>query len=78
MAASLAGPIARKRCHALSVFFLRQILRQIGSTESWLPIVGHSSLDIILTYYHVSEDELLRAVDSVDFEAVLGGKRDEK
>jgi hypothetical protein len=35
-------------------------------------IVGHSSLDIILTYYHVSEEELLGAVDGVDFGAVFG------
>ena len=45
-------------------------------------IVGHSSLDIILTYYHVSEDELPCAVDGVDFAAVLGevneGKEGEK
>ncbi len=37
-----------------------------------MKIVGHSSLDIILTYYHVSEDELLDAVDGVDFAAMLG------
>jgi hypothetical protein len=148
LAASLDGPIARKRCHAISVFFLRQI----GSAESWPPVVGqglrarmpdelpfelagpgavddllrarrlwaqlnkakkaagltrgtlhgfrHSlvsmmananlspftvvkilgrrSLDVILTYCHVSEDELLGAVHSVSFEAVLEGKRNEK
>jgi hypothetical protein len=47
-----------------------------------MKIVGHSSLDIILTYYHVSEEELLRAVDGVDVAAMLGAanerSRDEK
>jgi len=38
-----------------------------------MKIVGHSSLDIILTYYHVSEEELVGAVDGVNFEAVLSG-----
>ena len=42
-----------------------------------MKIVGHSSLDIILTYYHVSEDELLGAVDGVDFAAVLGETNEE-
>jgi hypothetical protein len=43
-----------------------------------MKIVGHSSLDIILTYYHVSEDELLVAVDGVDFDGVLGEVNEEK
>ena len=39
---------------------------------------SHSSLDIILRYYHVSEDELLGAVDGVNFAAVLGAVGDEE
>ena len=42
-----------------------------------MKIVGHSSLDIILTYYHVSADELLTAVDGVDFGAALGEPKEE-
>jgi hypothetical protein len=43
-----------------------------------MKIVGHGTLDIILTYYHVSAEELLQAVDGVDFGAVLGADRGEK
>ena len=41
-------------------------------------IVGQSGFGIILTYYRVSEDELLGAVDGVNFEAVLDEKTEEK
>lgn len=34
-------------------------------------IVEHKSLDIILTYYHVREEELVSAVDSVNFSSVV-------
>ena len=43
-----------------------------------MKIVGHSSLDIILTYYHVSEDELLGAVDEVNFDVAIGEEHKEK
>jgi hypothetical protein len=36
---------------------------------SRMKIVGHSSLDIILNYYHVLDEELLAAVDGVQFGA---------
>ena len=42
-----------------------------------MKIVGHSSLDIVLMYYHVSQEELLSAVDGVDFDAILGGRKNE-
>ncbi len=32
-----------------------------------MKIVGHKSLDIILTYYHEDEDELRGAVDEINF-----------
>jgi hypothetical protein len=38
----------------------------------------HRSLDIILTYYHVSEDELLDAVEGVNFDALLSDVNEEK
>jgi len=41
-------------------------------------IVGRSSLDIFLTYYHVREDELLGALVGVDFAAVLGNEKTEE
>ena len=36
-----------------------------------IEIVGHKSLDIILTYNHVREEELVSAVDSVNFGCVV-------
>jgi hypothetical protein len=42
-----------------------------------MKIVGHSSLDIILTYYHVGKEELLGAVDGIDFAAIVGAASEE-
>ena len=65
----------RGTLHSFRHFFVSTMANANVSPFKVMKIVGHSSLDIILTYYHVSEDELLGAVDGVDFAAVLGGGR---
>lgn len=40
--------------------------------------MGHSSLDIVLTYYDVSEDELLTGLDGVDFNKMLVAPKGEQ
>jgi integrase len=37
-----------------------------------MKIMGHSSLDIILTYYHLSDQEMLGALNARSFSAMLG------
>jgi len=36
-----------------------------------MKIMGHGSLEIVLLYYHVSDDELHMALDEVDFDKLL-------
>jgi len=36
-----------------------------------MKIMGHRSLDIILTYYHVDDQELLGAFAGLSFDAVV-------
>jgi integrase len=76
--AKKAAGVTRGTLHAFRHHFVSTMANANVSPFKVMKIVGHRSLDIILTYYHVSEDELLRAVDSVDFGAALGGKRNEK
>ena len=67
-----AAGVERGTLHSFRHFFVSTMANANVSPFKVMKIVGHSSLDIILTYYHVSEDELLSAVDGVDFAAVLG------
>ena len=64
--------VLRGTLHSFRHFFVSTMANANVSPFKVMKIVGHSSLDIILTYYHVSEEELLGAVDGVDFAAVLG------
>ena len=64
--------------HSFRHHFVSAMANANVSPFKLMKIVGHSSLDIILTCYHVSEDELLGAVDGVDFDAVLGEEKNEK
>jgi integrase len=68
----------RGTLHSFRHFFVSTMANANASPFKVMKIVGHSSLDIILTYYHVSEDELLGAVDGVNFGAVLGGASEEE
>ena len=70
--AKKAAEVKRGTLHSFRHFFVSTMANANVSPFKVMKIVGHSSLDIILTYYHVSEDELLGAVDGVDFAAVLG------
>ncbi len=70
--AKTAAAVQRGTLHSFRHFFVSTMANANVSPFNVMKIVGHSSLDIILTYYHVSEEELLGAVDGVDFAAVLG------
>ena len=70
--AKQAANVTQGTLHSFRHFFVSTMANANVSPFKVMKIVGHSSLDIILTYYHVSEDELLDAVDGVDFAAMLG------
>ena len=75
--AKKAAGVKRGTLHSFRHFFVSTMANANVSPFKVMKIVGHSSLDIILTYYHVSEDELLGAVDGVDFDAVLASEQEE-
>ena len=70
--AKTAANVKQGTLHSFRHFFVSTMANANVSPFKVMKIVGHSSLDIILTYCHVSEEELLGAVDGVDFAAVLG------
>jgi integrase len=74
-AKKLAG-VARGTLHSFRHFFVSTMANANVSPFKVMKIVGHRSLDIILTYYHVSHDELLSAVDGVDFSAAVSSKKE--
>jgi len=65
-AKKLAG-VSRGTVHGFRHFFVSTMANANVSPFKVMKIVGHKSLDIILTYYHVSSEELLSAVDGVNF-----------
>jgi integrase len=76
--AKRAAGVKRGTLHGFRHFFVSTMANANVSPFKVMKIVGHKSLDIILVYYHLSEDELLGAVDGVNFDAVLGQKSEEK
>ncbi len=68
--AKQAAGVKRGTLHSFRHFFISTMANGNASPFKLMKIVGHSSLDIILTYYHVGDDELLQAVDSVNFDSV--------
>jgi integrase len=72
--AKRAAQVARGTLHSFRRFFVNTTANAGVWPFKVMKLVGHSSLDIISTYYHVSAEELLAAVDGVDFAAVLGGR----
>ncbi len=71
-----AAGVKRGTLHSFRHFFVGRMAN--ASPFKVMKIVGHSSLDIILTYYHVGEDELRDAVSGVSFDEVLGKERTTK
>ena len=69
--AKKAAGVKRGTLHSFRHFFVSTMANANVSPFKVMKIVGHGSLDIILTYYHVGEDELLGAVEGVDFAAML-------
>ena len=43
-----------------------------------MAILGHGSLDIVLSYYHVTQDELLGTLDGLPFESLQNGTWQER
>ncbi len=69
--AKKAAGVERGTLHSYRHFFVSTMANANVSPFKVMKIVGHSSLDIILLYYHIREDELLDAVDGVDFANLL-------
>jgi len=76
--AKKAAGVKQGTLHSFRHFFVSTMANAAVSPFKVMRIVGHSSLDIILTYYHVKEDELLGALVGVDFADVLGNEKTEK
>jgi integrase/recombinase XerD len=76
-AKKVAG-VERGTLHSYRHFFVSTMANANVSPFKVMKIVGHSSLDIILTYYHIDEDELLGAVDGVDFDVTPSENHGEK
>ena len=62
--------------HSFRHFFVSTMANANVSPFKVMKIVGHSSLDIVLTYYHVDQSELLGAVDGVNFDVVVSEKKE--
>ncbi len=73
--AKKAAGVKRGTLHSFRHFFVSTMANANVSPFKVMKIVGHRSLDIILTYYHASEGELLGAVD---FARVLTKEKNEK
>ena len=65
--AKKAAGVPRGTLHSFRHFFVSMMANANVSPFKVIKIVGHSSLDIILTCYHVREDELLGTVEGVEF-----------
>jgi integrase len=69
--AKQAAGVESGTLHSFRHYFVSMMANAGVSAFKLMKIVGHSSLDIILTYYHLDEDDLLAAVDGVDFDVVV-------
>ena len=76
--AKKAAGVQRGTLHSYRHFFVSTMANANVSPFKVMKIVGHSSLDIILTYYHIDEDELLGAVDGVNFNVTVNKNHEEK
>ena len=76
--AKLAAGVEKGTLHSFRHFFVSTMANSNTSPFKVMKIVGHKSLDIILTYYHVQGEELLAAVDEVDFATLLRTKSDQE
>lgn len=65
--AKAAAGVERGTLHSFRHHFVSTMANANVSPFKVMRIVGHKSLDIILTYYHVGSEELLNAVEGVDF-----------
>jgi len=70
--AKKAAGVKRGTLHSFRHFSVSTMANAGVSAFKLMKIVGHSSLEIILTCYHLDEDELLDAVEGVDFGVTIG------
>jgi hypothetical protein len=63
--------------HTFRHFFCSFTARQSVSPFKLMKLMGHDSLEIVLQYCHVSEDELFDAIAGVPFEAMLRSETNE-
>ena len=72
-----AAGIAQGTLHSFRHYFVSTMANANVSPFKVMKIVGHRNLDIVLTYYHVSVDELLSDINEVEFEKVFGFQQDQ-
>ena len=75
--ATTAAGVKQGTLHSFRHFFVSRMANANVSPFKVMKIVGHSSLDIILTYCHIDEEELLGAVDGVNFDVTVGENDEE-
>lgn len=73
----LAG-VAKGVAHSFRHFFVSTAANRNVSPFKVMKIVGHKSLDVILQYYHVQNEELLTAVKAINFATVFDKREDQK
>ena len=67
--------VKRGVLHSFRHYFVSTMANPNVSPFKVMKIVGHRSLDIILNYYHVDNEELLAAVEEVGFKEVAKTSR---
>ena len=71
MCCKKAAGISHRTVHTLRHVFCSFLANQNVSPFQVMKIMGHQSLNIVLTYYHVNEQDLLGAVKNLPFDQML-------
>lgn len=64
--------VQRGTVHTFRHLFCSFMANNKVSPFKVMKIMGHGSLEIVLLYYHVSDGELLTALDAVEFDKLIG------
>ena len=71
-----AAGITHGTIHTFRHCFCSYLANQNVSPFLVMKFMGHSSLDIVMTYYHAATPDLLSGMASVDFTSMLGEMKD--
>jgi integrase len=69
-----AAGVARGTAHTYRHVYCSFLANNNVPPTQAMKVLGHGSLDTVLAYYHVRQDELLAAVRCVQFDRLLSGK----